>query len=63
MIKNKSSKLVTILNIISLICGILALILFFNGNVGFENPIVWIMCLIVLSSILTLITQLLNSKK
>ncbi len=60
---NKGSKVIIILNIVSFVCGVLALILFFNGNVGFENPIVWIMCLIVLSSISTLITQFFNSKK
>ena len=61
--KDKSSKVITILNLVSLVCGVLALILFFNGNVGFENPIVWVMCGIILSSASALATQFFNSKK
>lgn len=60
--KDKNSKLITIFNLISLVCGVIALILFFNSNVGFENPIVWIMCLIVLSSLTSLLAQIFNKK-
>lgn len=61
--KDKTSKIITILSLVSLVCGVLALILFLIGNEGFENPIVWPMCGMILFSASLLITQFFNSKK
>lgn len=68
--KNKGQKTITIfnqtaitiLNWITVVCGILALVLLFNGNVGFENPLIWIMCWWVLSSVSALIAQYFKKK-
>ena len=60
--KKNNSKLLVILNLVSLVCGVIALILLFNGNVGFDNPIIWVLCGIVLSSISALGTQFFNKK-
>ena len=57
-----NQNVITILNWITVVCGVLALVLLFNGNVGFENPVVWIMCLLVLSSVSALITQYFKKK-
>lgn len=57
-----NQSVITILNWITVVCGVLSLVLLFNGNVGFENPVVWIMCLLVLSSVSALITQYLKKK-
>ena len=61
--KNKNQTLIILLNWITVICGILTLVLQFNGNVGFENPYIWIMCLLIVSSISTLITHYFNKNK
>ena len=61
--KNKSQTIIYILNVITVICSLIALILFLNGGVDFENPIMWIMCLLLFSSSTSLITQIINCKK
>ncbi len=55
-LSDNNKKLMIILNSLTTIFGIIAFILLFNGGVKFENPIIWIICLLVLSSISALIT-------
>ena len=55
-------KLMIILNSLTIIFGIIAFILLFNGGVKFENPVIWIMCFLILSSISSLITIITKSK-
>ena len=59
----KGQKLLIISNIVTVICGIVALILLLIGGVDFKNPIIWFVCLIVVSSNSSLISQLANTKK
>jgi hypothetical protein len=58
----KDKKILIILNVISLICGALAIIMFFVNGVDFRDPILWVMCLIVLSSITSLVKLNLKPK-
>ena len=52
----KSKKVSTILSLLTVLFGIVALILFFTQGVGFENPVVWVMILLVLAAIGELLT-------
>ena len=58
-----SQKLIKILNIITTICGTMTLILFFIEGIKFDNPITWIICLLVVSSISTLIVEHTHNKR
>lgn len=53
--KDSDKKVLVILNTISLACGLLALIMFFVNGIDFKDPVIWVMMLIVLSSITSLV--------
>lgn len=59
---NKDKKILIILNMISLICGILAIIMFSVNGVEFTDPSFWVVGLIVLSSITSLVKLNLKPK-
>lgn len=58
--RDKNSKVIIILNLITVLCGSIALVLLLKGGVDFMNPIIWVMGLVVLSSVSSLITQYFN---
>ena len=60
--RDKNKKIQMIANIITVLCGIGGLILLLNGGVDFKHPMIWLLCLMVLSSISALITQGLSLK-
>ena len=53
---SNNRKLMIILNSINTVFGIIAFILIFSCDVKFENPITWIISILVLSSISSLAT-------
>ena len=61
--KDKSTILITILELISLICGTIALVLQLHGGVSIEKPIIWLLVFIIVSSGASLITKLKTSPK
>lgn len=54
--KDNKKKLSIILNVITIICGLLALILQLIGGVGFNNPFIWVLVLLVITSVASLLT-------
>ena len=59
---DNNRKLMIILNSITTIFGIIAFILLFSCDVELENPITWIISILVLSSISSLATVITKSK-
>ena len=53
--KDNDKKVLVILNAISLVCGVLALVMFSINGIDFKDPVIWVMFLIVLSSITSLV--------
>jgi len=58
-----SQKVIITLNFITVVCSIISLVLLFNGGVDFKNPIIWILLLLLISSVATLITQYSSKNK
>ena len=61
--KDKTTKIIIILELITVICGFTALVLQLHGGVDYENPILWLLTFIVISSSASLITKIKDSKK
>ena len=61
--KDKTSILIIVLELITVICGSIALVLQLNGEVGYENPVLWLLVFIVISSFTSLITKIKTNKK
>ena len=61
--KDKSTILIIVLEIITIICGFIALVLQLHGSVGYENPGIWLLVFIVISSAISLFTKLKDTKK
>ena len=51
-----SKKTSTILSLVTLLFGIIALIMFFAQGVSFSNPVVWVMIILVVSALFELLT-------
>ena len=62
MKNNKDKNILIIMNSISLVCGILAIVLFALGDVDLKDPVFWVMCLIVLSSLTSIVKLNLKPK-
>lgn len=54
-IKNKEQTFILVTNWITVICGGLTFILLFNGGVGFDIPVLWLLCLMIFSSVAALL--------
>ena len=49
--KDKKKTLIITLNIVAIICCIISLIGFFKANMGFDEPLIWLTCALLLSCI------------
>ena len=61
--KDKSTILIIVLEIITVICGFIALVLQLNGGVDYENPVLWLLTFIIISSATSLITKIKTMNK
>lgn len=52
--KDKKKTLIITLNIVAIICCIISLIGFFKANMGFDEPLIWLTCALLLSCIYNL---------
>lgn len=61
--KDKSTIVIIVLEIITVICGFIALVLQLHGSVSYENPVIGLLVFIVTSSAISLYTKLKEVKK
>jgi len=58
-----NSRFLVVVDVITIVCGVVALILVLNGGVGFDNPITWIICILLITTILSFVFHNSENKK